>query len=141
MTEARVGVVDLDVAVGFDRFQFHGDSRVAPSMTVAGPEHNRAARVFKGDRTARQLVRPCAGPSNPKLLLPMKVTISSLLIVAALVGCASGAPTSTAATRVDNVAALNGARLELLEEGGIAAFSTSYTARHDDRVFTFSRRH
>jgi hypothetical protein len=71
----------------------------------------------------------------------MKVTISSFIIVAALVGCASGAPTSTAATRVDNVAALNGARLELLEEGGIAAFSTSYTARHDDRVFTFSRRH
>ena len=29
VTKARVGVVDLDVAFGFDRFQFHGDSRVA----------------------------------------------------------------------------------------------------------------
>lgn len=71
----------------------------------------------------------------------MKVTISRLLVVAALVGCASGSPTSTAATRIDNVASLNGARLELVEEGGIAAFSTNYTVRHDDRAFAFSRRH
>lgn len=71
----------------------------------------------------------------------MKVTTPSLLIVAALVGCASGAPTSSAATRVDNVATLNGARVELVEEGGIAAFSTTYTVRHDDRAFAFSRRH
>ena len=71
----------------------------------------------------------------------MKVTTPRLLIVAALVGCASGAPTSSAATRVDNVATLNGARVELVEEGGIAAFSTTYTVRHDDRAFAFSRRH
>jgi hypothetical protein len=71
----------------------------------------------------------------------MKVTLSSLFIVAALVGCASGAPTSTGATRVDNLAALNGARVELVEEGGIAAFSTTYSVRHDDRAFAFSRRH
>jgi len=71
----------------------------------------------------------------------MKVTLPSLLVITAAIGCASGTPTSTTATRIDNVAALNGARLELVEEGGIAAFSTTYVVRHDDRVFSFSRRH
>ena len=71
----------------------------------------------------------------------MKVTISSLLIAAALFGCARRDPTSATTSRIDNVAALSGARLELVEEGGIAAFSTTYTVRHDDRAFAFSRRH
>lgn len=71
----------------------------------------------------------------------MKVTTPSLLAAAALIACASGAPTSTTAARIDNVAALNGARLELVEEGGFAAFLTTSNVRHDDRAFTFVRRH
>lgn len=73
----------------------------------------------------------------------MKVTrtVSSLLIAAAVAACARRDPTSATPSRIDNVAALNGARLELVEEGGIAAFSTTRTVRHDDRAFTFVRRH
>ena len=36
--------------------------------------------------------------------------------------------------------AFNGARLELVEEGDIAALSTTRTVRHDDRAFSFVRR-
>jgi hypothetical protein len=67
-------------------------------------------------------------------------TLSSLLIAATVVACARRDPTSTGATRVDNVQALNGARLELVEEGGIAALSTAQTVRHDDRTFSYVRR-
>src|SRR6185503_20034087 len=81
--------------------------------------------------------------TNPDLFQAMKVTrtISSLLIAAAVAACARRDPTSATPSRIDNVAALNGARLELVEEGGIAAFSTTRTVRHDDRAFTFVRRH
>lgn len=68
-------------------------------------------------------------------------TLSSFVLAIALAACARRDPTSTSAVRVDNVGALNGARLELAEEGGIAAFSTTHTVRHDDRAFTFVRRH
>src|SRR6476661_5772194 len=73
----------------------------------------------------------------------MKATraVFSLLIAATVAACARRDPTSTGATRIDNVQALNGARLELVEEGGIAALSTTQTVRHDDRAFTFVRRH
>ena len=70
----------------------------------------------------------------------MKVTISGLFLVAALAACARRDPTSASPSRVDNVS-LSGARLELVEEGGIAALSTTQTIRHDDRAFTFVRRH
>jgi hypothetical protein len=70
-----------------------------------------------------------------------RLTISSLLISASLVACSRHDPTSAGPARVDNIGSLNGARLELIEEGGIAAFSTTYTVRHDDRAFSFARRH
>ena len=68
-------------------------------------------------------------------------TISGLLVALTLAACASSNPTSASLPRIDNVAALSGARLELVEEGGIAAFSTTHTVRHDDRAFTYVRRH
>jgi len=71
----------------------------------------------------------------------MKVTISSLLIAATLAACARRDPTSPGPARIDNATSMNGARLELVEEGGIAAFLTTQTVRHDDRAFTFVRRH
>jgi hypothetical protein len=73
----------------------------------------------------------------------MKVTrtISSLLIAASLAACSRRDPTSASPARVDNIGSLNGSRLELVEEGGIAAFSTTYSVRHDDRAFSFARRH
>jgi len=64
----------------------------------------------------------------------------SLLIAATVAACARRDPTSAGATRIDNVQALNGARLELVEEGGIAALSTTQTVRHDDRAFSYVRR-
>jgi len=73
----------------------------------------------------------------------MNVTkaIPSLLIVFSLAACSRHDPTSASPTRVDNVGSLSGAHVELVEEGGIAAFSTTYSVRHDDRAFAFSRRH
>jgi hypothetical protein len=66
--------------------------------------------------------------------------ILSLLIAAIVAACARRDPTSAAATRIDNVQALDGARLELVEEGGIAALATRQTVRHDDRAFFYVRR-
>ena len=71
----------------------------------------------------------------------MKVTISSLFIAVTLAACARRDPTAPGAARIDNVSSMNGGRLELVEEGGIAAFLTTQTVRHDDRAFTFVRRH
>ena len=73
----------------------------------------------------------------------MKVTrtIFSLLMAASLAACMRHDPTSASPARVDNVGSLNGSRLELIEEGGIAALSTTYSVRHDDRAFSFARRH
>ena len=68
-------------------------------------------------------------------------TISTLLVAASVAACSGRGPTSPSPARIDNVGALNGARLDLVEEGGIAALSTSYSARHDDGAFTFVRRH
>jgi len=72
----------------------------------------------------------------------MKVpsTILRLVITFALAACARRDPTSATANRIENAAALNGARLELVEEGGIAAISTTRTVRHDDRAFSYVRR-
>ena len=73
----------------------------------------------------------------------MKVTrtISSLFFAVSLAACSRHDPTSASPARVDNVGSSNGSRLELVEEGGIAALSTTYSVRHDDRVFSFARRH
>lgn len=68
-------------------------------------------------------------------------TVSSLLIAAMFAACSRHDPTSATPARADNVGTLTGARVELVEEGGIAALSTTYSARHDDRAFAFSRRH
>ncbi|HEY6830052.1 MAG TPA: protealysin inhibitor emfourin [Gemmatimonadaceae bacterium] len=68
-------------------------------------------------------------------------TISSLLVATSLLACSRHDPTAPSPARVDNLGSLNGARVELAEEGGIAALSTTYSVRHDDRAFSFSRRH
>lgn len=61
--------------------------------------------------------------------------------MASVAGCSRHDPTSAGPARSDNVGTLNGARLELVEEGGIAALATTYSVHHDDRAFTFVRRH
>ena len=68
-------------------------------------------------------------------------TIANLLMAASIAACSRHDPTSASPARIDNIGALNGARLDLVEEGGIAALSTTYAVRHDDRAFTFVRRH
>jgi hypothetical protein len=69
---------------------------------------------------------------------------SFVLLAAALTigGCAhsSSAP-ATPSRPVDSFGVLNGAHIELTAEGGIAALSTNWRAAHDDRSFSFSRRH
>jgi hypothetical protein len=82
-----------------------------------------------------------AGMRNPSFST-MKVTsrLFGFLVAFALAACARRDPTSASAPRTDNAAALNGARLELVEEGGFAALSTTHTVRHDERTFTYVRR-
>jgi hypothetical protein len=60
----------------------------------------------------------------------------------AIGACARGSSSPAAPSRpVDSFGTLNGARIELTAQGGIAALSTTWRAAHDDRSFVYSRRH
>ena len=48
---------------------------------------------------------------------------------------------STPSRPVDAFGTLNGAHIEVTQEGGIAALSTTWRATHDDRSFVYARRH
>lgn len=62
--------------------------------------------------------------------------------VLAIGACARGSSSPAAPSRpVDSFGTLNGARIELTAEGGIAALSTTWRATHDDRSFVYARRH
>lgn len=59
-----------------------------------------------------------------------------------LIACAHNDPTAAIpGIRNQDIGTLNGAKLELLAEGGIAALQTRYTVDHDTRAYAYSLRH
>lgn len=72
----------------------------------------------------------------------MQARIVGLAAALAVAACARSTSTPTSpSTPVDFFGSLNGARIELAAEGGIAALSTTRRVTHDDRTFVFSMRH
>ena len=70
----------------------------------------------------------------------MRNQIRSLIVLAFVAACTHRDPTSSAAARNDDVGVLNAAKIELVEEGGLAAVVTDRLVRHDDRFFLYTRR-
>ena len=66
----------------------------------------------------------------------MKYQLASLLL--AVAACSSQTSTVVAS---DSMVAVNNARVELVEQGGIAALESSRIVRHDDRFFSYVQRH
>jgi len=71
----------------------------------------------------------------------MRNQIRSLILLSVVAACAHRDPTSSPVVRVDDFGVLNGAKIELVEEGGIAALLTNRVVRHDDRFFLYTQRH
>ncbi len=71
----------------------------------------------------------------------MRDQLRSLILLAVVAACARRDPTSSPAVRVDDFGALNAAKIELVEEGGIAALLIDRVVRHDDRFFLHTQRH
>ena len=65
------------------------------------------------------------------------------IIAAALItsACAGRATASDSPVANDQFGTLNGAAVELASSGGFAALATVYHAAHDDRSYTYARRH
>lgn len=69
-------------------------------------------------------------------------SIGTAVASIALAACTHRDPTSaTPGIRNADFGTLNGAKLELVADGGIAALHASYAVEHDTRVFTYSQRH
>jgi hypothetical protein len=71
----------------------------------------------------------------------MRDQLRSLILLAVVAACARRDPTSSPAVRVDDFGVLNAAKIELVEEGGIAALLIDRVVRHDDRFFLYTQRH
>jgi hypothetical protein len=71
----------------------------------------------------------------------MRYRLRSLLLLSVLAGCAHRDPSTSPAIRIDDFGVLNAAKIELVEEGGIAALMTDRIVRHDDRFFLYTQRH
>jgi hypothetical protein len=71
----------------------------------------------------------------------MRHHFRSLILLVVVAACARRDPTSSPAVRVDDFGVLNAAKIELVEEGGIAALSIDRVVRHDDRFFLYTQRH
>jgi hypothetical protein len=69
----------------------------------------------------------------------MRTCIVGALVAVSVLACAHKTPAPTAP--LDSFGTLNGARIEITAEGGIAALSTNWRASHDDRSFAYARRH
>jgi|SRR5215213_10274581 len=66
--------------------------------------------------------------------------VSIFLLSTAIAACAGRNPTA-AELATDGFGNLSAAKIELVEEGGIAALLTNNVVRHDDRAFVYTRRH
>ena len=63
------------------------------------------------------------------------------LFGASLAACAGRTSTETGEPRTNEVPSANGAKVEILAEGGIAALAINHVVRHDDRYFQYTMRH
>jgi len=68
-----------------------------------------------------------------------KQFIRFILLSASIVGCAKRNPTDALVLN-DDFGSFNGARVEVLAEGGIFPLSVNNVVRHDDRYFLFTQR-
>lgn len=69
---------------------------------------------------------------------------SAILSIACFAFAACSGSTGTREPRpdrVDNVGSFNGARIDVLAEGGFAALSIHHAVTHDDRKFIYANRH
>jgi hypothetical protein len=71
----------------------------------------------------------------------MRHRLRSLIFLSVVAGCAHRDPSTSPAVRTDDFGVLNAAKIELVEEGGIAALLTDRVVRHDDRFFLHTQRH
>jgi hypothetical protein len=71
----------------------------------------------------------------------MRNHLRSLILFSAVTACSHRDPTSSPSVRVDDFGVLNGAKIELVEEGGIAGLQSDRIVRHDDRFFLYTQRH
>jgi hypothetical protein len=71
----------------------------------------------------------------------MRHQLRSLILLSAIAGCAHHDPSTSPAIRIDDFVVLNAAKIELVDEGGIAALMTDRVVRHDDRFFLHTQRH
>src|SRR3954468_16930441 len=71
------------------------------------------------------------------------ITVTAYFAAAAaasvVAGCA--ASSSTAEIANNDFTSLNGASVEIVAEGGIAALTVTHRAEHDSRAFAFSQQH
>jgi len=63
------------------------------------------------------------------------------LFGASLAACAGRTSTETGDPRTNEVPGANGAKVEILAEGGIAALAINHVVRHDDRYYQYTMRH
>jgi len=71
----------------------------------------------------------------------MRYRLRSILLLPVIAGCTHRDPSTSPAIRTDDFGVLNAAKIELVEEGGIAALMTDRIVRHDDRFFLHTQRH
>lgn len=64
-----------------------------------------------------------------------------VLVSASLAACGRRDQGISSGALNADLATLNGAKVEIVAEGGFAALATNHVVRHDDRFFVFSQRH
>lgn len=64
-----------------------------------------------------------------------------VLLSASLTACGRRDQGMSSGASNADLATFNGAKVEVVAEGGIAALATNHSVRHDDRFFVFVRRH
>jgi hypothetical protein len=77
---------------------------------------------------------------SPQQANGMRTQIRSLLLLSIVAGCTHRDPSTSPSVRTDDFGVLNAAKIELVEEGGIAAILIDRVVRHDDRFFLYTRR-
>lgn len=78
--------------------------------------------------------------TSPQQANGMRNQLRSLILLFVVAGCTHHDPTSSVAIRNDDFGVFNAAKMELVEEGGLAAVVTDRLVRHDDRFFLYTRR-
>jgi hypothetical protein len=69
-----------------------------------------------------------------------KQLILFALLAASIGGCAKHSTTAVGEPRLDDFPSFNGAKVEVVAEGGIAALLINHVVRHDDHYFQYTQR-